>query len=441
MSPAGPINPPAAVREIAEVLERAGYETWCVGGAVRDAMLGHQHLDWDLATAATPGQVQRLFRRTVPVGIRFGTVGVLDRAGRLHEVTTFRQDVETDGRHAVVRFGASLDEDLARRDFTINAMAYSPSRDVIHDPFDGQGDLTRRLVRAVGDPADRMREDRLRALRGIRFASRFGFELEEATWGAIVGAGPALGRLSPERVRQEIEKTMEQVRHPSEAFALWQRSGAFRSLIPSLADADRTALAPLDCLPMPALARRPQRRINRIAALFLHVPRDQLVGALRDLTFSNSDVAYVRDLVDAWQRIGPQMTATLAETPSPPAATLRRWAGDAGRLTILPLLRIASAAWAARRADALPAPQPWAVGALYRRAVQTIHRDPLTVLDLAVDGSDLQKAGIAPGPLLGKILRALLDVVIDDPAHNNRDELIRRALALSKDVADPEGER
>src|SRR5690606_4324055 len=139
-----------------ETLEDAGHATWCVGGAVRDALLGIPHLDWDLATAATPREVQRLFRRTVPVGIEFGTVGVLDGAGRLHEVTTFRRDVRTDGRHAVVEFGASLDEDLARRDLTINAIAYSPSRRVLHDPFGGRDDLANRVVRAVGDPEARM---------------------------------------------------------------------------------------------------------------------------------------------------------------------------------------------------------------------------------------------------------------------------------------------
>ncbi|MCX5764727.1 MAG: hypothetical protein NTU67_08920, partial [Gemmatimonadetes bacterium] len=116
------LDPPAPVREIVARLERAGYETWCVGGAVRDALLGHAHLDWDLATAATPQQVMKVFKRTVPVGIAFGTVGVLDDAGTMHEVTTFRHDVKTDGRHAEVAFGASLDEDLARRDFTINAI-------------------------------------------------------------------------------------------------------------------------------------------------------------------------------------------------------------------------------------------------------------------------------------------------------------------------------
>src|ERR1043165_2008267 len=148
------LHPPPAVLEIADELEGAGFEAWCVGGAIRDALLGHAHLDWDLATSATPTQMRQIFghRRTIPIGIEFGTVGVLDRGGKMHEVTTFRRDVKTDGRHAEVEFGASLDDDLARRDFTINAIAYSPHRDIIRDPFDGQADLERRIVRAVGDP-------------------------------------------------------------------------------------------------------------------------------------------------------------------------------------------------------------------------------------------------------------------------------------------------
>src|SRR6185437_12978650 len=196
------LHPPPRVLEIAERLEKAGFEAWCVGGAIRDALLGHPHLDWDLATAATPDQVRELFgpRRTIPIGIAFGTVGVLDRDGKMHEVTTFRRDVRTDGRHAEVEFGVSLDDDLARRDFTINAIAYSPRRGEVRDPFGGQRDLERRIVCAVGDPEARMREDRLRALRAIRFAARLDFSIDDATRRAIVDSAPFLGRLSPERV-------------------------------------------------------------------------------------------------------------------------------------------------------------------------------------------------------------------------------------------------
>src|SRR5215212_434030 len=154
------LDPPDTVRGIAKRLEDAGFETWCVGGAVRDALLGHPHLDWDLATAARPPQIRNLFPRTVPVGIAFGTIGVLDGAGVMHEVTTFRRDVRTDGRHAEVEFGATLREDLARRDYTINSIAYSPAKKEISDPFGGQQDLAQRIVRAVGTPSERMREDR-----------------------------------------------------------------------------------------------------------------------------------------------------------------------------------------------------------------------------------------------------------------------------------------
>ena len=233
------LQPPAPVLEIAERLENAGYETWFVGGAIRDALLDHPHLDWDLATSATPAEVRELFggRRTIPIGVDFGTVGVLDRNGRMHEVTTFRRDVRTDGRHAEVEFGASLEEDLARRDFTINAIAYSASRDQRCDPLGGQQDLERGIVRAVGDAEARMREDRLRALRAIRFAARFSFTIEPDTLRAIQGSASHLRRLSPERVKQELDKTMDQVCRPSTAFRFWRSTGAFATLIPKLGDA------------------------------------------------------------------------------------------------------------------------------------------------------------------------------------------------------------
>jgi tRNA nucleotidyltransferase (CCA-adding enzyme) len=205
------LDPPREVRRIAARLTDAGFETWCVGGAVRDALLGQSHADWDLATSATPPEVRALFDRTVPLGIEFGTVGVIDRQGVMHEVTTFRRDVQHDGRHAVVEYGVSLDDDLARRDFTINAIAYSPATDEIRDPFGGREDLRRGIVRAVGDADARMVEDRLRALRALRFAGRYGFDIDDQTWSAIVASAPFLPRLSRERVRQEIEKTMDQV--------------------------------------------------------------------------------------------------------------------------------------------------------------------------------------------------------------------------------------
>src|SRR5260370_20422786 len=161
---------PDAVRKIAQQLEGAGYETWCVGGAIRDNLLGVENHDFDLTTAAPPGEVRRLFKRRVRVEMEKGTLAVLDPQTRQHEVTTFRKDIKTDGRHAVVEFGVSLMDDLARRDFTINAIAYHPIRHEWRDPFHGADDLERKLIRSVGDANWRFQEDYLRALRALRFS-------------------------------------------------------------------------------------------------------------------------------------------------------------------------------------------------------------------------------------------------------------------------------
>ena len=430
------VNAPEAVRRIAERLEQAGFETWCVGGAVRDAFLGQAHLDWDLASAATPTEVRRLFRRTVPVGLDFGTVGVLDETGVMHEVTTFRRDVQTDGRHAVVEFGASLDDDLARRDFTINAIAVSPSTGEVRDPFHGREDLTRGLIRAVGDPDERMREDRLRALRAIRFASRLGFRIEPTTWDAIVRSAPHLARLSRERVKQEIEKTMEQVRCPSRAFDMWRSSGALASLLPPLSEQGTLAFSSADHIPLPGATRRPgrgdSRRLQRILSLFLDLPAKSVRGALHDLRFSNADVRTMTRLAELWESVSGSVARALLAPAGPDDATIRGWAAITGRTQLAPFLRLASARWAASRAVQEEAPQAGRVAATYRRALRIAYRDPIELADLAVDGEDLQRMGIAHGPELGKILRSLLAWVVADPARNATDRLLARARDLAR---------
>ncbi len=432
------VNPPGAVRTIAERLETAGFETWCVGGAVRDALLGHPHLDWDLATAATPNQVRKLFRRTVPVGLDFGTVGVLDDTGVMHEVTTFRRDVHTDGRHAVVEFGASLDDDLARRDFTINAIAVSPRTGEIRDPFGGRDDLERKLVRAVGDADQRMREDRLRALRAIRFAGRFDFAIEDETWRAIVRSAPHLPRLSRERVKQEIEKTMEQVKCPSRALALWRSSGALQSLVSPLANQADIAFASADHIPLPADTRRPERhderRGHRILSLVLGLPASVVRNILQDLRFSNADVRAMTRLAEHWLTLFEPVSDALARAESPDDATLRRWAAITGRTQLSALLRLAEARWAALRASGTAAPSSGRAGNVYKRALRIAYRDPIELADLAVDGEDLQREGIARGPALGKILRLLLEWVVEEPERNTRDQLVARAKSLAPEV-------
>ncbi|HEY7236737.1 MAG TPA: CCA tRNA nucleotidyltransferase [Gemmatimonadaceae bacterium] len=421
------LRPPEPVLAIARRLEEGGFEAWCVGGAVRDAMLGHPHLDWDFATSATPEQVREIFghRRTIPVGIQFGTVGVLDPEGTLHEVTTFRRDIKTDGRHAEVEFGATLEEDLARRDFTINAIAYSPSRDELRDPFDGREDLSRRMVRAVGDADARMREDRLRALRAIRFAARFDFTIERTTLAAIERSAPHMGRLSPERVKQELEKTMEQVKRPGRALALWKSTGVLGTVIPALSNVGDDTLSALDLLPPASSATKPYRVFTRVAVLFIELGEPGARRALTALRFSRAEIRRVGDLAGTWSEIGAAVDEALASPKDPSDARVRHWVAAIGRLDLPPFMRIAGALWRARRPSDRGLQSR--LGSLYRRMLLAARNDPIEIADLAIDGDDLRAAGITNGPLIGKILHALLDAVLEDPSRNTRDSLLQEA--------------
>ena len=434
------LQPPIAVREICRTLEGAGFEAWCVGGAVRDALLGIETLDWDIATSARPEQVQRLFRRTVPVGIQFGTVGVLDRDGVLHEVTTFRHDVETDGRHAVVRFGASLDEDLARRDFTINAIAVHAESLAVRDPFDGRGDLARQVVRCVGVAVARMEEDRLRALRAIRFAGRFGFAIDPATWEAIRASAPHLTRLSMERVKQELDKIMEQVDRPSASLERYREAGILTVLLPALAEVPTLRFRTLDHLARPARVRRPARRALRLAALFAEpgqgVPA-ALERTLKGLKFSNEEVALTRAVAAALATV-PSMAAVTERFAE--ESVLRRFVATVGRLQVPLVARLLWARAAAElasmsdstSADAAAMREAVREGRcagirLYRRAMRIAWHDPITLGDLVIDGDDLRGIGIESGPEIGATLKRLLESVLDDPTRNTRETLLALA--------------
>jgi tRNA nucleotidyltransferase (CCA-adding enzyme) len=383
------------VLEIARTLEAAGHEAWCVGGALRDALLGHPHSDYDFATSATPAQVTALFRRTAPVGEKYGTVGVLDRHRVVHEVTTFRRDVATDGRHAVVAYGVSLEEDLARRDFTINAIAYHPLRGEWRDPFGGREDLARRLIRAVGEPAERFREDYLRILRGLRFAARLGFTVEPATWAAAVAAAPGLAQLSAERVRDEWFKGLRTARSPAELVDLWTRAGAAERWIPELGSVSPALLARAREVPV---ARRDPVLLTMLLV-------NDAAPVLRRLRASNSEI---------------ERAVAVARGPAAPAdqdpRAVRRWLAAVGRAAD-DLLALESL-----RTGAEPA---WGGVVSEIRA----RHEPLTRGDLAISGADLQALGAA-GPRIGELLAALLDRVLDDPGLNDRATLLALAREL-----------
>jgi tRNA nucleotidyltransferase (CCA-adding enzyme) len=400
---------PTEVREIASRLRDGGFEVWFVGGAVRDVLLEELHGqsagrvgDFDLATSARPEQVQGLFRRTVPVGIEHGTVAVLDARGGAHEVTTFRRDVKTDGRHAEVAFGVSLDEDLARRDFTINAIAVHPDTGEIRDPFGGRADLEARVVRAVGDPATRFREDRLRVLRALRFVAAFGFTLDAVTKNALAEAVSDLAHLSRERVRDEWLKTLA-TSAPSVGIWVWRRAGALREVWPELASLDERVEGMLD-----TIEPRDPVLITAAALWYGGASADVAEAAARRMRFSSKDAERVRSIV-----------AGLSDPLPAPGASreVRRWLSRhrAGARDI-----IAVSEPRARRADLLAAVD-----------VILASRDPLNVRELAVTGDDLQAAGLPAGKAMGELLRRLLDEVLDEPWRNTREHLIARAKELA----------
>ncbi len=387
---------PDEVIAIARRLEEAGHEAWCVGGAVRDSLLGGEQKDFDLATSATPEQVQRLFKRTVAVGVKYGTVGVFDGDRVLHEVTTFRHDVRTDGRHAEVAFGVSLDEDLARRDFTVNAIAFHPLRGEWKDPFGGAEDLGRRRLRAVGDPAARFREDYLRVLRALRFAARLDFVIDPPTWEAACAAAGGLGQLSAERVRDEWIKGLATTRSLRRLISLWRKSGAAAVWLPQLRSEEELEAWTGDDAP----ARRDPVVLT---AFCCHDP----VAVLGRLRVSNSDLARAAALVT-----GPPAPAGMT------SRDVRRWLaavdGAADDLAEL---------WQLRHAT----PFPWAAEVAAIRGAGA----PLRRGDLAITGQDLMAAGIPAGPAVGQVLERLLALVVDEPTLNVREALLERAKELA----------
>lgn len=444
-------QPPAAVLDIARRLSDAGREAWAVGGVVRDALLGHRGGDWDIATDARPEEVRRLFRKTIPIGIEHGTVGVLAADGVLYEVTTFRRDVETFGRHATVRFADTIEEDLARRDFTINAIAWAPLTNVLFDPFEGRTDLRDGVLRTVGTAADRFAEDYLRVLRALRFAGNFDLRIDDETWAALEGAVDGMDLLSAERIREELLKVLSKQARPSVTLRLYERSRALARLFPELQALvglsspapsgatvapdlwDRT-LAAVDALP----ASRPLLRLAALLHAAGYPPartRDlrggyrytghETFGArtaedlLRRLRCSNAEITLVTSLVARQSDLFP---------PDAPDAGVRRWLMHVPPELVRDFFRLRIALW---RAEPVPGGDRDLVER-WRHAHHVLMAKPvLSVAGLEIDGAELQRLGIPPGPEYGRILRTLLDRVVEEPALNTRDGL----LSLVREVA------
>lgn len=401
---------PAAVRAICAELAAAGEQAVAVGGSVRDALLGRTAPDWDVATSATPEQVVKLFRRTIPTGITHGTVTVLwGKASLPVEVTTFRgEGAYTDGRRPdQVRFGVPLTEDLARRDFVVNAIAFDPACNQFIDPFDGIGDLRRGILRAVGDPQLRFSEDGLRIMRAVRFAATLELAIDPETEGAIPAALPALAKVSAERICVELSKLLG-ARQPSRGLVVAERTGIVGLILSELS---------------PALAPQRLRRVDagavdvRLAALLAELDGATAEQALRRLKFSNDERDGVVRLLPA--KDGPAEAGVVA---------VRRMLAAVGKNP-----RRLVSLWQARLAEP---PDPSLAERLGNAATHAervlAEQDPLHISQLAIRGNDLTEVvGIPPGPQIGRVLHALLAEVWADPTANHREELLRRAHAFA----------
>ncbi|TCP58965.1 poly(A) polymerase/tRNA nucleotidyltransferase (CCA-adding enzyme) [Tumebacillus sp. BK434] len=391
----------AVAWNVVESLEKAGYEAYLVGGCVRDKLLNRTIDDYDITTSALPEEVQAVFAHTVPTGLKHGTVTVREDDCQF-EVTTFRTDGEyEDGRRpAEVKFVRSLEEDLARRDLTINAMALG--RDgTLHDPFGGQFDLLAKRIKAVGDPVQRFAEDALRMLRAIRFAAQLQFEIEEETLQAISEEAFRLQQVSRERIRDEWIKML--LTHSDTAIELLWETDTLRHIFSRPTSEpepwERAAAWTADAPPDLAL-----RFCLVFAALDIDEPR--IDKTLQGLKLPSQLKKDIRDLL-----------ALQATEPSPdwPERTWRQLFYAHGYDTVR---RRCLQHAVIHEPEKLP---EWSARVEARRAVQPLWQ----LSDLALTGQDLIEHGINEGPALGHWLKRLAQAVLQDPAHNNREALLQ----------------
>ena len=403
------LDPGAAL--LLDALHGAGHAAYAVGGCVRDSLLGQAPHDWDLCTSARPEQVMELFgeEKCIPTGLQHGTVTV-KQGGRLYETTTFRiEGAYSDGRHPdAVHFVPDVREDLARRDFTINAMAYSAEEGLI-DPFGGRGDLAAHLVRAVGEPERRFEEDALRILRLYRFAARFGFSVDPATGAAARALGPHLDCVSAERIQEEMLKLLA-----APAPGRYLEPAVLAVILPELYPLEEPARFAESCRVIDRLAPGAENVPARLAALLLPLGEKGTRKALRRLKCSNALTEETAVLVRETGTSGPA---------ADPAVSVRRLLGRYGLTAVERLAALGAAGHPEQAADfaarAELARQMEADGVCCR------------IAQLAVNGRDLMAAGAKPGPGLRQLLEQLLEAVITGQVPNEKQALLAAAAQFS----------
>lgn len=409
---------PGPILEVLRRLDAAGHRSWIVGGAVRDLLLHRprEASDFDIATPATPREVMALFPKVVPTGVEHGTVTVLAGSFAV-EVTTFRgEGAYQDGRRPEsVTFHRDLEADLARRDFTMNALAWDPLAGEFRDPYGGRADMARRLVRAVGTAEERFAEDGLRPMRAVRFAAQLGYRLASATRRAIPGALPIVRKVAVERISDELGRLVV-AQHAARGLALLRATGLLGEVLPSLARLP----ARIQDHAGKVLALLPASPELRFAALLHVLPADEAERILIDLRQPRrlSDEVAVLLRGHACRVAAPP--GTLPHTP----VEVRRFLSRTGPHRADALLALARA-----EASSLPAAHARGAAAEVKKLEHEIAqirraRPPLVAQDLALDGrAAMQVLSVGPGPHVGEALRHLLDRVLEDPALNAPDAL------------------
>ena len=400
---------PVQVEEILGKLREHGYEAFAVGGCVRDAILGRIPGDWDITTSAHPEEVKQVFGHTIDTGLQHGTVTVMrDHIG--YEITTYRIDGEyEDGRHPKeVVFTAELREDLRRRDFTINAMAYSHETGIV-DIFGGTEDLAARRIRCVGDAGERFTEDALRILRAVRFSAQLGFSIEEMTWQALCELAPSLVHVSKERVQVELTKTLLSDRPEytwkTEAAGLAPYiSKTFPEVFAAWKDRKRIS---------GAAAHLPAEKALRWAYFLAPAGEESCVRVLRELKMDN-------DTIDK-----AKILSRFAFTQIEPEEVSVRRAMSAMEDMVFDWLLLLQEVLMPERMDAVE---------MVRSLAKQIRErgDCIRLKTLAVTGKDLIQAGIQPGPALGKTLHLLFEKVLENPAWNEKDRLLTEVEVLKQ---------
>lgn len=394
------IDMPQDVVEIIQGLCSHGFSAYAVGGCVRDTLLGVEPKDWDITTSASPVEVKEIFGHTLDTGIEHGTVTIM--RGKIgYEVTTYRIDGEySDGRHPdQVKFTPNLFEDLRRRDFTINAMAYSDETGLV-DEFCGMEDLEKKVVRCVGEAKERFQEDALRMLRAIRFSAQLGFTIENDTWQAMIQMAKNLSLVSKERIFVELTKTICSS-HPEMIKKIFD-SGLHREIGQHF-----SLLSARDAEVMAFSGQLPEEKHLRFALLFKNQSGEEAKAILKELKADNDTIKKVKILVEYIDRKLPRNEKKMRQTLSEIGPErVRDW---------ILLKKVLGEE----------------VEDCQNRLQEILERgDAYTLQMLAVDGATLIRAGIKPGPNLGQILGELLSYVIEDPSKNTMMFLLEKVKEI-----------